>query len=164
MPPDDFEVLPDPCEITHNNQLVNVNTWSCTVDKPSNTFIIEAKLLDPYTYSALEDIEFSIDAIPMPSSTRPTGTFTLEFYDLINEVYRLVDTTSVTDKFRAIPGGLVNVNVVSKYGSTYTDDTMTFQLTLGHKILLNGFLTVKLPPELHFVDDAACIEFSDGID
>ena len=49
----------------------------------------------------------------MPSSSRPTGTFTLEFYDLIDGVYRLVDITSVENKFQAIPGGLENVNVVS---------------------------------------------------
>ena len=99
MPPEDFEVLPDPCAITYNNQLVNVNTWSCTTDTATNTFIIEAQLMDPYQYQQLADIEFAIDLIPMPSSSRPTGTFTLEFYDLIDGVYRLVDITSVENKF-----------------------------------------------------------------
>ena len=41
---------------------------------------------------------------------------------------------------------------------------MTLQLALGHKILMGGYLTVKIPPELYFVDDVECIGFSPLID
>ena len=82
----------------------------------------------------------------MPTSSRPTGEYEIEFYDNIDGIYRLVDIITVTDKFRAIPGGLYQVDVMPLFGTTYTTDTMTFVFTLGHKILQDGFLTVKLPP------------------
>lgn len=100
----------------------------------------------------------------MPTSSRPTGEYEIQFFDNIDGTYRLVDIVTVKDKFRAIPGGLYQVNVSPLLGTTYTKDTMTIQFNLGHKILQNGFLTVKLPEELTFIDEPACLSFSDLID
>lgn len=86
----------------------------------------------------------------MPSSIRPTGSYKLEFFDKIGEDYKLVDTTEVTDMLRALSGGLVEVNVAPAKGTTYINDTMTFSLTPGHKVLQGGYVTIIMPPELKF--------------
>ena len=61
----------------------------------------------------------------MPTSSRPTGDYEIEFYDNIDGVYRLVDIVTVSDKFQALPGGLYSVNVEPLLATTYTKDTMT---------------------------------------
>lgn len=33
----------------------------------------------------------------MPSSIRPTGLFKIDFYDLVGDTYRLVDTSDFTN-------------------------------------------------------------------
>ena len=49
--------------------------------------------------------------IQMPSSTRPTGAYPLEFYDNIEGEYRLVDTTVVYDKIRGISGEIDKIEI-----------------------------------------------------
>jgi hypothetical protein len=92
----------------------------------------------------------------MPSSSRPTGNFQIDFLDNIEGTYYLVDTVIVSDKIRALPGGLSKVNVTPLFGTTYTDDTMTFELKLSHKLLQNGYLTIKIPKELTYLGSPGC--------
>lgn len=98
----------------------------------------------------------------MPSSIRPTGEYKVEFYSKIDDVYRLVDTVTTRDMLRALPGGLLQVNVDPLQGTTYTDDTMTISFLPGHTILKGGYLTIILPPELEFTRAASCKTFSEG--
>ena len=135
LPQEDFEVLPDPCVVSYHNQMVNEETWKCQTEAETNTFILQDLLKQRYEYEEFEWIEIAIDDIIMPTSSRPTGEYEIEFYDTIDGVYRLVDTAKVSDKFRALPGGLYSVNVSPLLGTTYTKDTMTFIFKLGHKIL-----------------------------
>ena len=109
MPAADFEELPEDCEIIYQNSLVSDNSAVCETDLESNTFILSNLLNDRYIYDEFAWIEFSIDDIKMPSSSRPTGDYYIEYYDNIDGVYRLVDTVTATDKLRAIPGGLFDV-------------------------------------------------------
>lgn len=115
--------------------MVNEETWKCQTEAETNTFILQDLLKQRYEYEEFEWIEIAIDDIIMPTSSRPTGEYEIEFYDTIDGVYRLVDTAKASDKFRALPGGLYSVNVSPLLGTTYTKDTMTFIFKLGHKIL-----------------------------
>ena len=164
LPEADFEELPEPCVVSYHNQLVNDETWKCETDPETNSFVLQELLKDPYEYEEFEWIEVAIDDIKMPSSSRPTGEYEIEFYDNINGVYRLVDVATVSDKFQALPGGLYSVRVEPEQGTTYTKDTMKFIFTLGHKILQNGYLTIKLPPQLEFIESPECLAFSALID
>lgn len=146
---------------------MSISQWSCAVDVANSAFVIDAVLFDTYSYKAGEWIEFSIDAIEMPSSIRPTGSYRLEFFDKIGEEYKLVDTTEVTDMLRALSGGLVKVDVAPQPGTiftTFTSETMTFSFIPGHKILQGGYVTIIMPPELKFEAGYACTGFSQNID
>lgn len=114
MPKEDLEEVPDPCEVTYFNQLVNPNTITCEADIDNHALIMSQVLKDPYLFEELSYIEMSIENIKMPSSIRPTGEYKIEFYAKIEEQgdqYLLVDTVTVTDKIRAVPGGMTQVDV-----------------------------------------------------
>lgn len=165
LPSEDFEVLPDdPCDVSYHNQLIRDGPKLCKTDVDTNTIILQDLLKDPYQFEEFELIEFSVDDIKMPSSSRPTGEYKIEFYDNIDGIYRLVDVVTVSDKFRAIPGGLYSVNVIPQIGMTYNTDLMTVEFILGHKILQGGYFMMKLPPQLTFVDEPECLRFSEFID
>lgn len=163
LPAADFELLPDPCTVVFTNQLVREIGWRCETDAENNTLIISDLLKERYTFEEFSYIEFSIDSIQMPSSSRPTGDYKIDFYDNIEGTYRLVDAVIVQDKIRALPGGLSQVSVTPALGTTYTEDTMTFSFKLGHSLLKNGFLTVQIPEELKFVSSVTCQAFSEGV-
>ena len=156
--------MPDPCKMEYYNQLVDSATTVCETNAAENMLILSKVLNERYSYEELLRIEFSINDIKMPSSSRPTGQYQIDFLQSIDGIYRLVDTVKVTDKIRAVPGSLYEIEVEPLKGTTFTEDTMTFKLLVGHIILQNGYLTVRLPPELTFVNTPACLSFSAGID
>jgi len=107
LPREDFEEVPSPCKVVFTNQLVDASKISCASDPSANALILSHVLKDRYTFNELSSIEFSVSDVRMPSSTRPTGTYTVEFLANIGGVYKLVDTATVTDMLRALPGGLL---------------------------------------------------------
>ena len=146
---------------------MNDEVSTCAVDIASNTLIFSNLLKSEYGFNTDEWIEFSVNNIKMPSSSRPTGSYTIEFYQMIEGVYRLVDITTVGQEvvnIRALPGSLLDVGVDPLLDTTYTEDSMIFTFTLGHKILQNGFITIQLPPLLKFVNTPDCVSFSALID
>ena len=100
----------------------------------------------------------------MPTSSRPTGAFKLEFLTWVEryQQYMLVDTGIVYDKLRGIPGVLYQVEVKPRLNQTYIEDTFDFSFMAAHKILQRGQIEIVIPKELKFTDDAACLNFSQG--
>jgi len=92
----------------------------------------------------------------MPSSERPTGTYSIEFYDKIDGQYALVDTVQFKDKLRAKAGVLNYVNVVPVANTTFSEDTLNFEIKTSHAILKGGSIELTLPPELTLLDTATC--------
>lgn len=121
--------------MVYQNPLVNDETSTCETDVDTNTFILSNLLNRGYSFDEFAWIEFSIDAIKMPSSSRPTGQYYIEYLDNIDGVYRLVDTVTVTNKLSSLPGGLSEVSVEPLLATTYTEDTMSFSFILGHIML-----------------------------
>ena len=147
-----------------HNQLVNPDSTKCETDTASHALILSDVLSERYEYEEAQLIKFGIEDIRMPTSTRPTGEFKLEFYQSIDGFYRLVDIGTAKDKLRAVAGGLKKIKVVPKLGTTYTEDTMTFTIELSHKILKGGFITVVIPNELSFVGTPTCLDFSSNFE
>lgn len=162
MPKEDFEELPQPCKMKYYNSLVDSETFECQVNVETNTLELRRVLRDPYKFGAESMIEFSIEDIVMPSSSRPTGTYQLNFYSKIGDEYMLVDTVKVFDKLRGIPGVLYGLDVLPMLNQTYVEDTFDFNFYAAHKILKDGFIEVVIPDELVFTDAARCVQFSDG--
>ena len=98
----------------------------------------------------------------MPSSSRPTGTYQIDFYTKIGDEYMLVDTVRVFDKLRGIPGVFYNIDVVPTLNQTNVEDTFDFKFNVAHKILKGGFIELILPWELEYTEQAKCIQFPDG--
>ena len=128
LPTEDFELLPDPCEMEYYNLLVDSRTTVCETNAAENMLILSQVLNERYSFEELTRIEFSINDIKMPSSSRPTGQYQIDFLQSVDGTYRLVDTVKVTDKIRAVPGSLYEIDVVPLEGTTFTEDTMTFKL------------------------------------
>ena len=87
----------------------------CETDLENHVMTISDMLKEGYTYEAGNYITFSIEGISMPSSSRPTGDVKIEFFDHVEhngeEYYRLVDSVTIPDMLRALPGSLEFVNV-----------------------------------------------------
>lgn len=134
----------------------------CETDAADNAIILSHVLKDRYTYEEVSYIDFSVENIRMPSSIRPTGAYVVEFLAKVEGEYKLVDTATVYDMLRALPGGLLQVRVTPELGTTYTEDTFTFSFLPGHKILQGGYFTIEIPPELTFVSkpQRRCLSFS----
>ena len=137
---------------------------TCETDEESNTLIISNLLLDPYVYEEDQTIEFSILDIKMPSSTRMTGEYKIEFLDNIEGEYKLVDTTAVYDKIRGLPGELDTISITPQVNQTDTEDTFDFEVKLSHAILQGGYLEIYFPEELYFTRNADCPLFGDSFD
>ena len=67
------------------NSLVDPEKAECQVNAETNTIELRRALRAPYRFGTESMIEFSIENIKMPSSSRPTGTYQLGFYSKIGE-------------------------------------------------------------------------------
>jgi len=97
-------------------------------------------LREPYQPGDFSPIEFGIMDIKMPSSTRPTGVYKINFYDNIEGKYELVDTVEVTDMLRSLAGELKEVFVKPNLNQTYFEDIFDFEFLISHPILKGGSL------------------------
>ena len=134
------------------NRLIDPSTFDCQANVETNTLEMRRVLRDPYKFDAESMIEFSIKDIIMPTSSRPTGTYQIDFYTKVGEEYMLVDTVKVFDKLRGIPGVLYDVDVVPTLNQTYVEDIFDLKFNVAHKILKGGFIEVVLPEELIFTE------------
>jgi len=159
LPAEDFDSLPDPCLIDDYNQLINVSSINCSTNKETNSFELTSVLKEPYEFEEFAMIELGIENIKMPTSTRPTGKFTIEFFDKIENEYRLVDTVEFYDKIRSLAGELDSVNIIPRANITYNEDTFEFEFKTSHKILQGGSIEIVLPEELTLLDQAICEPF-----
>ena len=70
----------------------------CSANITSNSVAFTDLIYDSYKYkNGGKFIEVAIFNVTMPSSIRPTGVYTIDFYDLVGSAYRLVDTASFTN-------------------------------------------------------------------
>ena len=145
MPKEDFETLPDACIMEFYNGLIDPSTFECAVNAETNTFEMKKVLREPYRFNSESIIEFSLLDIIMPSSSRPTGTYQIDFFTMIGEQYMLVDTVQVFDKIRGIPGVLYSLDVVPMLNETYVEDTFDISFKAAHTILQGGFIEVEIP-------------------
>jgi hypothetical protein len=121
----------------------------CSADITSNSITFKDLIFDSYKYKpGGKHIEVAILNVIMPSSIRPTGVFTIEFYDLVGDIYRLVDTAQFTNLIQADSGELGQVNIRASQDSTWVVDTLTVTFQATHEILRGGWLEMIVPPEL----------------
>ena len=159
LPKEDFEELPEACVMEYFNSMIDPATFDCQPNFETNTLELRKVLRQKYQYNDDSIIEFSIKDIIMPSSSRPTGAYKLDFLTWVEwkGQYMLVDTVTVYDKLRGIPGVLYQVEVTPRLNQTYTEDIFDFSFMAAHKILKRGSIEIVIPPELKFVDDAECL-------
>ena len=141
------------------NKMIDPATFDCQPNIETNTLELRKVLRQKYKYSSDSIIEFSIKDIIMPSSSRPTGAYKLDFLTWVENEgqYMLVDTVTVYDKLRGIPGVLYQVEVIPRLNQTYTEDIFDISFMAAHKILKRGSIEIVIPPELKFVDEAKCL-------
>ena len=57
-----------------------------------------------YNDNFREPINIGISNITMPNSSRPTGNYTISFYDFYVAGFKLIDTVTVKNLVSALPG------------------------------------------------------------
>lgn len=57
-----------------------------------------------YNQDIKEPISIGISSITMPTSSRPTGDYKIEFFDYYDDEFKLVDELIVANLVQAIPG------------------------------------------------------------
>jgi hypothetical protein len=110
MPPEDFPELPANCLLEDLNRVIDETQIQCEIKDNMITF--SRFLVEPWEYKENLFIEIGVKNIMMPSSSRPTGTYSVSFYDKVDGDYVLVDRSSFEDKIRAKPGEFVSVNII----------------------------------------------------
>jgi len=76
----------------------------CTADTKQNSFTIKNFLSVGYNLDIKEPISVGIGNITMPTSSRPTGDFTIQFYDYYEDGFKLIDQMTVSNLVQALPG------------------------------------------------------------
>ena len=103
FPKEDILIRPK-CSVTLFNKYSNGIMSLCTPNTKENSFSIKNFLSVGYNDNLREPISIGIGNITMPSSSRPTGNYTISFYDYYVDGFKLIDTVTVANLVQALPG------------------------------------------------------------
>jgi hypothetical protein len=103
FPKEDILIRPK-CSVTLFNKYSNGIMGLCTPNIKENSFSIKNFLSVGYNDNLREPISIGIGNITMPRSSRPTGNYTISFYDYYVDGFKLIDTVTVANLVQALPG------------------------------------------------------------
>ena len=113
---------------------------------------------EPYSPEEGIFIEFGVKGFRMPSSSRPTGSITVQTKDIFVSGKFLVDSSTLSDLLRATPGDLYDVDVWPATNETYYYGLYKIDLKTGNEITKGGAIRVTFPQEMDVGANMTCTE------
>lgn len=159
---EDGLVLPSVCVISGRNALVSTDLV-CTIT--GSQVLLSKALRTDYTLDSAVYLEFSIEGVRLPLSTKPLGLVKIEIKTLHSDVehgdaYELVDQIEERELLTATQRLLSFAGVSSSSQKVYDLATFTFSLKISAKIPVGGKIKITMSADVGLGSRSRCASYS----
>jgi hypothetical protein len=159
---EDGLVLPSECVISGRNALVSTDLV-CTIS--ANQVLLSKALRTDYTLDTGVYLEFSIDGVRLPLSTKPLGLVKIELKTMHSDPdhgasYELVDEVEERELLTATQRLLSYAGVSSSSQKVYDLATFTFSLKISAKIPVGGKIKINMSDDVGLGARSRCAGYS----